>query len=111
VPIPLCKTSEIHDPGSKGFHIKYNGVEKEIFVVHKDAQFFAFLNSCPHTGATLEWVEDQFLDLDKSFIQCSTHDALFEINTGLCINGPCLGDFLQSIQLSIENEFLVVHLN
>ena len=100
----LCKTSDIEDPGSKGFDIKIKRKIQSIFVVHKDGEFFAYYNQCPHTGANLEWQEDQFLDLDKTLIQCATHDALFMINSGKCIAGPCHGDELQAIPLSIDTD-------
>jgi nitrite reductase/ring-hydroxylating ferredoxin subunit len=98
----LCKTTDIEDPGSKSFELEIKRKTHNIFVVHKDAQFFAYYNQCPHTGASLEWQEHQFLDLDKALIQCATHDALFMIDSGECIAGPCTGDSLQSIPLSIK---------
>ncbi|HHJ35749.1 MAG TPA: Rieske (2Fe-2S) protein [Gammaproteobacteria bacterium] len=100
----LCKTSDIEDPGSKSFELKINRKLQSIFVVHKDAEFFAYYNQCPHTGANLEWQEDQFLDLDKALIQCATHDALFMIDSGECIAGPCAGDSLQALPLSINGD-------
>ena len=100
----LCKTTDIEDPGSKSFDVKINRRSESIFVVHKNGEFFAYLNQCPHTGATLEWQEDQFLDLDKELIQCATHDALFIIDSGECIAGPCSGDSLQSLALSIQHD-------
>jgi nitrite reductase/ring-hydroxylating ferredoxin subunit len=105
--ISLCHTSDIADPGSKGFELEIRGTSTEIFVVHKDTRFFAFVNSCPHTGATLEWLEDQFLDMDNTFIQCSTHDALFEVDSGLCVSGPCVDDHLTPVELLIENDTLL----
>jgi len=102
----LCKTTDIEDPGSKGFELKIKRNSHSIFVVHKNGEFFAYYNQCPHTGASLEWQENQFLDMDKALIQCATHDALFNINSGKCISGPCAGDSLQSIALSIKGDTL-----
>ena len=48
--------------------------------------------------------------MDNMFIQCSTHDALFEIDTGLCIAGPCVGDSLDAVDLIIENGQISVQL-
>jgi len=104
--VPLCPTSAINDPGSKGFEVEYNGHTFSLFVVHKDGQFHAFINRCPHTGVNLDWQEHQFLDLDETFIQCSTHDALFEVATGLCISGPCIGDALTPVELIESNNTL-----
>ncbi len=105
----LCKTTDIEDPGSKSFELKIKRKTRSIFVVHKDSNFFAYYNKCPHTGASLEWQEHQFLDLDKALIQCATHDALFIIDSGECIAGPCSGDSLQALPLTIKNG--EIHLN
>jgi len=100
--ITLCHSDEIEDPGCRGFHIKSGARTIDIFVVHKNGQFHAYTNSCPHTGASLDWQENQFLDMDNAFIQCSTHDARFDIETGRCIAGPCVGDYLTIIDISID---------
>ena len=104
----LCKTTDIEDPGSKSFEIEIGRKILPIFVVHKDGQFYAYQNKCPHTGVNLEWQEDQFLDLDKALIQCATHDALFVIDSGECIAGPCAGDALTAIPLSVQGDDLVL---
>ena len=95
----LCQTDEIDDPGSMGFEFEHRGEPFNMFVVHRDGQFYGFINSCPHTGVNLEWLENRFLDMDNAFIQCATHDALFEIDSGLCVAGPCVGDSLKSVEL------------
>jgi nitrite reductase/ring-hydroxylating ferredoxin subunit len=101
--VPLCKTDEIPDPGSRAFEISEGRKTVSLFVVHKDGAFNAYINSCPHTGVNLEWQEDQFLDMDNTFIQCSTHDALFEVDSGECVAGPCVGESLTPVELSIED--------
>ena len=104
----LCKTTDIEDPGSKSFELKIKRKTQSIFVVHKNGEFFAYYNSCPHTGASLEWQEDQFLNLDNELIQCAIHDALFMISSGECIAGPCNGDSLRSLPLKIESDQLTL---
>ncbi len=104
----ICRVDEIDDPGSKAFTLTIGRKSQSIFVVHKDGGFFAYLNRCPHTGVNLEWQEDRFLDLDQALIQCATHDALFTIEDGECIAGPCLGERLQRLEIIVEND--LVHL-
>lgn len=108
--IKLCQINEISDPGSKEFSIMSGRHSIELFVVHYNASFYAYKNSCPHTGASLNWQEDQFLDLDKTFIQCSVHNALFEIDSGYCISGPCSGRSMEELTLTIKNEILYLSL-
>lgn len=102
----LCKTTDIEDPGSKSFEVKIKRKTRDIFVVHKDGNFFAYYNECPHTGASLEWQQDKFLDLDNALIQCATHDALFNIDNGECIAGPCHSEYLQSLPVAIVGDEL-----
>ena len=99
--IPLCNIDEIADPGSRGFEIKHGRKQLSLFAVHRDGVFTAFINRCPHTGVNLEWQEDRFLDLDNHYIQCATHDALFETESGLCIAGPCVGQSLHAVSIDI----------
>lgn len=108
--IKLCQRHDIPDPGSKEFSVKRGRTLHDLFVVHKDGAFYAYRNSCPHTGASLNWQEHQFLDMDNAMIQCSVHDALFEIDSGYCISGPCSGQTLEELSLSVEGEDIVLNL-
>ncbi|MDH5610884.1 MAG: Rieske (2Fe-2S) protein [Gammaproteobacteria bacterium] len=107
----LCSISDIQDPGSKAFQLAHNSKIFDIFVIHKDGEFYAFINSCPHTGVNLEWLDDQFLDRDHTFIQCATHNALFEIDTGQCIHGPCTGEKLTPVKIEIIDNSLIINLD
>ena len=64
---------------------------------------YAYENMCPHNFASLDWSPNQFLDFDKEYIQCANHGALFELNNGYCIYGPCTGQSLQSIKIEVKN--------
>ncbi len=97
--ILICNTSDIPDNQSKGFNID----DSLIFIVHKYGKFTAYLNSCPHLGIQLEMVPDQFLDNSHSLIQCSMHGALFRIEDGLCISGPCFDKKLKEVSIEIQN--------
>lgn len=102
--ITLCHIDDIEEGTSKGFDIGNKGV----FAVKKDDQIFVYYNYCPHLGTQLEWQEDQFLDSDGALIQCSTHGALFMIDSGQCVLGPCKGKHLKAIPFVLGNGFVMV---
>lgn len=102
----LCHIDTIAEGESKGFEVD----GQAIFIVHKQNLFHAYRNSCPHLGINLEWQDDQFLDADGSLIQCAMHGALFLIDSGLCIAGPCQGQRLKVVEHRINNEQLEVAL-
>lgn len=99
----ICQLEEIDLPGSVGFSLEHEGQLIEGFVVRTPGSLAAYQNHCPHTGASLNWMPDQFLTYDADFIQCSIHGALFRMNDGLCVRGPCLGKKLDSIKINVDN--------
>lgn len=100
---PLCRLDQLADPGARGFSVPSRQGTRDIFVVRKGTRVFAYLNSCPHTGSPLDWVPDQFLDLENAHIQCATHDARFAIDSGRCVSGPCVGDGLSTVTVRVEH--------
>jgi len=98
----LCHLDDIADPGSKGISLKGDS-EVSLFIVKKSNDIYAYKNECPHTRATLEWIPDQFLSLDNDFIQCSVHGAIFNIEDGFCVRGPCLGASLKTKEVVVED--------
>lgn len=107
-PRALCALADIAEGESKGFTVTCGGETQDVFVVHHQGRYFAYLNRCPHTGINLDWMPGQFLNRDKAFIQCATHGALFRIDAGYCIAGPCAGDRLVPVAVVVENGKLVM---
>jgi nitrite reductase/ring-hydroxylating ferredoxin subunit len=98
----LCALDDIRVPGSRGFELDGGGAEAvKLFVVRKEDVLAAYRNRCPHTGAPLEWLPDQFLDMDDGFIQCAIHGALFRPEDGYCVRGPCVGASLEGLGLEV----------
>lgn len=105
---PLCRLDELDDPGACGFNLDLFDEARRLFVVKKNGELYAYINSCPHTGAPLNWQDNQFLSYDGRYIQCSLHGAMFRIEDGACIAGPCPGRCLQSVPVKVENGLVVV---
>ncbi|MCY1395311.1 Rieske [2Fe-2S] domain protein [compost metagenome] len=92
----LCHSADLGEAQSRGFDI--DGLK--IFAIRRGGQVFVYRNRCPHRGVALEWQPDNFLDSSASLIQCATHGALFLVETGECIAGPCAGDSLTAVPCS-----------
>lgn len=102
------RVSDIPEGASKGFALD----GEKYLIVNKAGGFYVYRNSCPHIGIALEWVEDQFLDSTKSVIQCANHGALFVIETGKCVAGPCTGQKLHAVTHQIiDSEIYIANSN
>lgn len=91
--IHLCSSDALAEGQSRGFLVD----SLSLFVVRKDGQVYAYRNRCPHRGVGLQWQPDAFLDDSASLIRCATHGALFLIDSGECVAGPCAGQALQAL--------------
>lgn len=89
----LCHSRQLPEGSSLGFTLAGTG----LLLVRRDGRVYAYRNRCPHRGIPLEWQADRFLDESGSLIQCATHGALFLIETGECVAGPCAGESLQAL--------------
>ena len=99
----LCAEVEIADPGAKGFTVPDEIGARELFAVRRDGATHVYVNSCPHIGTPLAFLPDRFLTRDGRMILCSTHGAIFEIATGLCVAGPCKGRRLGSVSAMVRD--------
>ena len=91
---------------SRGFNV--DGVP--VLAVRRAGQVYVYQNRCPHRHVALEWQPDQFLDASASLIQCATHGALFLIETGECVAGPCEGTFLSAVESGEKDQGVWINL-
>jgi len=97
----ICSLDDIPDGDSAGFTVEQGDQTVGIITVRQGSEVFAYVNSCPHVGVPLDFTPGKFLDLTKTYIQCSSHGATFRIESGECIGGPCAGKSLTSIPVRL----------
>ena len=101
----LCK---LGDCPPKGQALSFNLDGQAYIVAHHDTGYSVFLNRCPHRYIPLEWQPQQFIDDDTGLIHCSSHGALFLLDSGHCVSGPCAGDSLDRIESRMRDGDLQV---
>jgi nitrite reductase/ring-hydroxylating ferredoxin subunit len=102
--VRLCRLDEIPDGAARGFRLRDPaGREVRIFAVRRGATAYAYLNRCPHRGTPLDWTPDHLLDAEGRHLVCATHGALFRVEDGVCLAGPCVGDQLVPVPLAQED--------
>jgi nitrite reductase/ring-hydroxylating ferredoxin subunit len=97
----LCHIDQLHDGGSRGFD-PYKSGQDSVLVVRQGQQLFAYRDACPHHNTPMAWRKDAYLDGAGQRIVCAAHGAQFEIASGLCTLGPCLGESLTPLPLLIH---------
>lgn len=99
--VKLCHLDDMPEQSARGFDPSRVG-QDTVFVVRQGNDVYAYKDLCPHYGDTaLPWRKDEYLDPWGETIVCAAHGAHFEIATGLCIDGPCMGECLPKVPVQI----------
>lgn len=98
----VCRLNEMPEGDARGFAVA--GFARKVVVVRKDDRLFAYLDSCPHYegGTPMAWRANRYLNGEGTHLACHSHGALFDIETGECVLGPCLGQRLTKVPVRIS---------
>lgn len=78
--------------------------EPESLLLHRDGDSVrAWLNVCPHAGRRLDWAPGEFLLSKDGHLVCAAHGASFELQQGECIAGPCRGESLRAVSVTVRD--------
>jgi nitrite reductase/ring-hydroxylating ferredoxin subunit len=81
----------IADGGARNYVLQIGDNRFHGFVVRRGEAVFGYADRCPHAGLPLAQQLDQYLTPDGGLIACSWHGAVFAVETGTCVGGPCVG--------------------
>ncbi len=104
----ICRVSELEGAAARPFTIGRGDWPLRGLVVRAGVEVHGYINRCPHAGHPLDLVPGRFLTADGLLILCSSHGALFEKATGLCVAGPCPGRYLTRVALEVRSGLVMV---
>lgn len=84
---------------SARFAIVLDGVPRDAFAVRWRGEVRAFVNSCRHQSRALDFGDGHFFDDAFDALVCCHHGARFAPDTGVCVEGPCVGAKLTALVL------------
>lgn len=101
----LCHVDDVAEGQARGFG-PLEGSKRKVIVIRRNGVLHAWLDACPHysTGTPMAWKTDAYLNGERTHLTCHSHNALFEIDTGECVLGPCLGQSLTRIEIAVDEE-------
>jgi nitrite reductase/ring-hydroxylating ferredoxin subunit len=101
--VALAPLSDIADGTARNFVLQMRAGRFHGFVVRRGAAAVGYVDRCPHAGVPLARQLDDYLTPSGEMIACSWHGALFTLDDGLCVGGPCLGQRLTAWPVTVTN--------
>lgn len=81
----------IVDGGARNYVLQIGEKRFHGFVVRRGEAVVGYVDRCPHAGLPLAQQLDHYLTPDGGLIACSWHGAVFTVDEGTCVGGPCIG--------------------
>lgn len=104
----LCRLDDIPDGEATAVDAVLADGEENLIVLRQGDSARAWLNICPHAGRRLDWAPGKFL-VTRGTLICAVHGASFRTEDGECVGGPCRGEYLRAVPVTVENgEILLV---
>lgn len=100
--VRLCPLEVIADGAARNFVLEMKAGRFHGFAVRSGGGVHGYVDRCPHMGLPLAQQLDAYLTGDRGLIQCSWHGALFRIDDGACVGGPCAGAALMPWPLEVR---------
>lgn len=110
-PLPgtaLCALEHVPDGGAKEFHFGTGREPFRLVVLRSGRQVWGYVNKCPHFGVPLNVEPDRFTLFEHSYLYCSVHCAMFRFDDGYCEDGPCRGDALIAVPLTVDSDVVCI---
>ena len=97
----------IPDGKARNFVLQMKAGRFHGFVVRKGDAVHGYVDRCAHMAIPLAQQLDDYLTPDGAMIQCSWHGALYRIEDGLCVGGPCSGARLLCWPVEVQDGTIV----
>jgi nitrite reductase/ring-hydroxylating ferredoxin subunit len=97
----LCAVAALRDGAAALVGDNSVPAQEHILLVRRGERVAGFVNACPHMGLPLDWKPDRLAFGGGAFLRCSHHGAVFRVEDGVCVAGPCPGESLDAVKLRI----------
>jgi nitrite reductase/ring-hydroxylating ferredoxin subunit len=97
----------IPDGKARNFVLEMKAGRFHGFVVRRGEAVHGYVDRCAHMALPLAQQLDAYLTEGGSLIQCSWHGALYRIEDGVCVGGPCSGARLLCWPVTVQGGMIV----
>lgn len=105
--VTLAPVEAIADGAARNFVLQLRAGRFHGFVVRRGDGVVGYVDRCPHMGVPLAQRLDDYLSPDGTRIVCAWHGAIFRVEDGECLGGPCPGTRLTPWPVMVQDGKIV----
>jgi len=100
--IRIASETDLQEGQTLKFRFRRGSESVEGFLARFEGKIVAYENLCRHLPLTLDYEDNRFFDRKGEFLICQAHGAMYHPANGRCIVGPCGGESLYPIEISLD---------
>jgi nitrite reductase/ring-hydroxylating ferredoxin subunit len=101
--LELARLDGLPDPGAIVVRVNVDDLWGAVILTRRGETISAFRNKCPHAGYPLQRGDGRVVVQEGRFIVCAAHGASYVLDSGACAGGPCNGDALERIAVTVRD--------
>ncbi len=101
-PQPIANIKQLSTAKTLVVHSKPHN--QSIVLIKHQESVKAYENNCPHQNIPLDEAYKIDVNPFQKTLKCSVHDAFFNIEDGLCVDGPCWNESLATVKITIDDQ-------
>jgi nitrite reductase/ring-hydroxylating ferredoxin subunit len=98
----IASLSEVPEAHAREFRFGQGLSAFRMIVARSEGTVQGYLNLCPHLSLPLNEATDDTIFIRGSLLVCVRHFAQFQVCTGICVAGPCLGSRLDRVPIHLD---------
>lgn len=109
--LPVCTRGELRAGEVRTAFIgtdRYGLPREALVLLDHEGQVRAYVNQCKHLPIPIDSGSREFFDADRRHLLCGTHGALFRLDDGMCVRGPCRGMPLDPVEVEVDEDAIVL---
>ena len=97
----LCPVDAVPEATGHGLRFGEGKQAFEMLLVRRGPAVWGYVNQCPHFKVPVNARPDTFVN-SRGLIMCAWHYAMFRLEDGYCVEGPCQGLALKPVPIHID---------
>jgi nitrite reductase/ring-hydroxylating ferredoxin subunit len=97
---------DIPDGGGRLFSYGVGKSAFRLLILRSGGQCHGYVNRCPHFGVPLAELDEHLITVPHRMVKCNVHYSHFRWQDGLCEEGECVGESLETVPLTLEGSAL-----